>query len=144
MLKKIGIDSVHELKNLDDSTIEELQENSASNSTYRTNYLLDEKDNNQDIYKILEDNAWLNQKKTIVRPQSLFTGSSFNIPVSYHEPTTAYADFMTDTDTQNKVINENDFDYFLKNEDIYDPFENDDDIGDIIEAFNPNVKVKEF
>lgn len=132
------IDSI----DFDDSKIEEVEENSPSYSKYRTNYLLDIKDNNQDSYKILEDNAWLDQKKTIVRPGSLFTGSSFNIPISYYEHNGPYADFVKHIDGQKETSNENDIEFFVKNDDTYDPFENDDDIDEIIEAFNPYVKVK--
>lgn len=115
---------------------------SGSHSTYRPNYPFDKTDNNQDIFKTLEDKARSSQKKTIGRPQSLFTGSSFSVPTAYHETTTPYGDFAADRAQQGQVLSENDINYFLNDDNTFDAFDNDDDLDEIIEAFNPNVKVR--
>ena len=121
-----------------------------SHSAYRPSYLLDYKSgNNDDVFRALENNARSNQKTTIGRPQSVFTGSSFSLPTGYYEQTTPYGDFNGDRTKQykldgksNQVISENDIKYDLDDDDTFDAFDNYDDLDDIIEAFNPNVKVK--
>ena len=59
------------------------------------------------------------------RQSSIFSASSLNLPTAYHEKTTQY---------------ENDDDYF----DSMNAFEENDeeDFTEVIEAINPNVKVK--
>ncbi|RNA27565.1 epidermal growth factor 6 isoform X1 [Brachionus plicatilis] len=113
---------------------------SGSHSTYRPSYLFDKTDN-ADVFKALEENARSSQKKTIGRPQSLFTGSSFSVPTAYHETTTPYGDFAGDRNRQEQGLSENDIKYFMNDEDTFDAFDNDDDLDEIIEAFNPNVKI---
>lgn len=146
MFEKRDANQVPDLINLDENDEERDQfedGSSGSHSTYRPNYLFDKTDNNQDIFKTLEDNARSSQKKTIGRPQSLFTGSSFSVPTAYHETTTPYGDFVGDRAQQGQVLSENDINYFLNDDNTFDAFDNDDDLDEIIEAFNPNVKVKE-
>lgn len=102
----------------------------------------------------------MNQKKTIIRPQSIFTESSFSLPTNYYEQTTPYANFhgpefkkykiddgddflKFDEDDSQKDINisEDDGDqsrYYDFDDDFGDDFGT---AGDYIEAFNPNVQV---
>ena len=103
------------------------------------------------------DNVRASQKQTIVRPQSIFTESSFSLPTNYYEQTTPYAAFQSskykkyqieddlirfdyedeETKHDNRNLSDDDGDPLQ-----YDDF--DDDFGkpgDFIEAFNPNVQV---
>lgn len=124
-----------------------------SHSKYRANYPFDSQVvSNDDFFKSLEDNARSNQKTTIGRPQSVFTDSSFSLPTGYYEQTTPYGDFNGDKTKRYKLdgkgnTNEgtsNNKDLFDDDDGSFNAFENDDDLDDIIEAFNPNVKVRGF
>lgn len=148
MFEKKDVDTAPDLINFDENGPEvdkdEFEDGSSgSHSTYRPNYLFDKTQNNEDIFKTLEDNARSSQKKTIGRPQSLFTGSSFSVPTAYHETTTPYGDFAGNRVNQDQGLSENDIKYFMNDEDTFDAFDNDDDLDEIIEAFNPNVKVSQ-
>lgn len=107
------------------------------------------------------DNVRGKQKQTIVRPLSIFTESSLSLPTNYYEQTTPYAAFLsskykkyqieddfniTFDDDDDDVVRLSDDDVNLSDDDgvpsVYDDF--DDDFGkpsELIEAFNPNVKV---
>ncbi|CAF0891209.1 unnamed protein product [Brachionus calyciflorus] len=145
-----------DLINFDDDNITDLNrgnqdifnDDSPSHSAYRTSYLFENKTGpNDDIFKTLEENARNSQKKTIGRPQSVFTGSSFSLPTAYYEQTTPYGDFTGDRSKQykindNNIIDENDIKLEDDDDDdSFNAFDNDDDLDDIIEAFNPNVQI---
>lgn len=83
------------------------------------------------------------QKKTISKPNSVISGSSFSLPVSYYEKTTPYP--FDDFDDE-----DNDFDGEIKGFDDFGEgilgLETNDDtesneFKDIVQAFNPYVKI---
>ena len=96
-----------------------------------------------------KDQASGAQKRTISKPNSVVSGSSFSLPVSYYDKTTPY---MFENDNE-----DNEFDDDIKGfDDFGEEFEgvegmtNEDDSNesgefkDIVQAFNPYVKVSEL
>ena len=98
---------------------------------------------------LTKDQASGAQKRTISKPNSVVSGSSFSLPVNYYDNTTPYM-FENDDDDN--------FDDDIKGfDDFGEGFEaniegitNEDDSNesgefkDIVQAFNPYVKVKSF
>ncbi len=82
------------------------------------------------------------QHTTIVRPQSIFTNSSFSLPTAYYEQTTPYIPdknlkgYDEDSDEIEKNFGEDNPEGYN-----FDPIDDDYDLSDFVEAFNPNVQV---
>lgn len=103
------------------------------------------------------DLASSSQHTTIARPQSVFSDSSISLPTAYYEHTTPYLrstfpqfDIPDNSDRideleepDDEIIKNNDLDYDddIELNNFEDLFDNDADVGDLVEAFNPNVKV---
>lgn len=91
------------------------------------------KQQDNDFFKALEDNATQTQRSTIYRTRnSLLSNSTFfdSLPTAYHEKTTPYNDFANAGD---------DFDNDITFNGLTD--NDDDDFSEVIEAINPNVKI---
>jgi hypothetical protein len=86
----------------------------------------------QNFHFLFLEKARSSQKTTIGRPQSVFTDSSFSLPTAYYEQTTPYGEY-------NRKNKNEDYNF---DDDSFNAFDDDDDkMDNIIEAFNPNVKV---
>jgi len=88
------------------------------------------------------------QKTTISKPNSVISGSSFSLPINYYDMTTPYQ-FNGDDDGEDDFDN-NDikgFDDFGEDFENIEDFTNhrnfseSDEFKDVIQAFNPYVKV---
>ncbi len=97
------------------------------------------------------------QKKTIIRPQSVLTDSSFSIiATGFVDQTTPYVNRNAQSKTTKSSMNvlraisgqhmnyvkRSNMNVVDENAKIYDTFE-DDEFDDIAEVFNPNVKVRD-
>lgn len=99
------------------------------------------------IYSLI-DKASANQKSTVIRPQSIFSDSSFSLPTGYYDKTTPYLpnDAFEQEDDDDVVkhghFNEDDLDDIEL--DQYNLEQNDNegyDMDDFVEAYNPNVRI---
>jgi hypothetical protein len=87
------------------------------------------------------------QKTTISKPNSVISGSSFSLPVNYYDMTTPYQ-FDGDADEVDEFDNDirgfDDFGEELENIEDFTKQRNSsdsDEIKDVVQAFNPYVKV---
>lgn len=96
-------------------------------------------------YLIDLDRASNQQKTTISKPGSVISGSSFSVPISYYDQTTPYGlDQLEEYGGHNDFIDPDDFGEGF-NFDGDEPNDSSSDFqGEIVQAFNPYVKVINF
>ena len=90
----------------------------------------------------IKGQASRHQKTTISKPNSVISGSSFSLPISYYDHTTPYpiGAHLDDEENENEFNDQDDFGEGFQGPDD-GTTDSSIEVKDIVQAFNPYVKV---
>jgi len=113
-----------------------------ASSKYRTGVMDSFQYKDKDFFNILEGQASRHQKTTISKPNSVISGSSFSLPISYYDHTTPYpiGAHLDDEENENEFNDQDDFGEGFQGPDD-GTTDSSIEVKDIVQAFNPYVKI---